>query len=90
MCGNCTPCNIETTTALHNFSVWLSRRMKKDGITNTALAQYIGCERKVISAWIQEQRFPKLDQLVLVYSFFGYKTVLVPFSMELDHGTEEN
>ena len=90
MCGNCIPITRETANALHNFSVWLRRRMKKDGISQEALAQYIGCDRKTIAAWCLERTFPKLDQLVLVFSFFGYQNVLIPFSMELDHGTEKD
>lgn len=70
---------IETITALMNFTDWLTRSMKESDTSTEELADFIGCERKTIIAWRQGFRYPKLDQVVKCYMFFGYSWVQIPF-----------
>lgn len=86
MCGKCIPITTKTANALHNFSLWLQDKMKESDTTDAELAQWVGCERKTILAIRNGQKFPKLDQLVMIFDFFDEGWVQIPFYREFKHG----
>lgn len=84
MCGKCIDINTKTANALHNFSKWLQARMDKSDTTDAEIALYVGCDRKTVLAWRKGERFPKLDQLVMVFDFFDKNMVCIPFNKEFE------
>lgn len=86
MCGKCIDINTKTANALHNLALWLSDHMTESDTTDAELAQYVGVERKTVFEWRHEGRFPKLDQLVMVFDFFDENWVQIPFYKEYGHG----
>ena len=84
MAGKCVPITAKTANALHNFSHWLQIRMEKSDTTDAELAQYVGCERKTILDIRNGKRFPKLDQLVLIFDYFDKNMVVIPFNKEFE------
>lgn len=88
MCGKCIPITTKTANALHNFSLWLQDKMKESDTTDAELAQWVGCERKTILAIRNGQKFPKLDQLVMIFDFFDEGWVQIPFYREFKHENE--
>lgn len=88
MCGKCIPITAKTANALHNFSQWLQDKMKESDTTDAELAQWVGCERKTIFAIRNGQKFPKLDQLVMIFDFFDEGWVQIPFYREFKHENE--
>ena len=86
MCGKCIDINTKTANALHNFALWLSDHMIESDTTDAELAQYVGVERKTVYAWRHGERFPKLDQLVMVFDYFDENWVQIPFFKEFGHG----
>ena len=88
MCGKCIDINTKTANALHNFALWLSDHMIESDTTDAELAQYVGVERKTVFEWRHGGRFPKLDQLVMVFDYFDENWVQIPFYREYGHGKE--
>ena len=88
MYGKCIDINTKTANALHNFALWLSDHMIESDTTDAELAQYVGVERKTVFAWRNGRRFPKLDQLVMVFDYFDENWVQIPFYREYGHGKE--
>lgn len=88
MCGKCIEINKKTANALHNFEFWLSNHMTESDISNAKLAQYVGVDRKTVIEWRHGRRFPKLDQLVMVFDYFDENWVQIPFYKEFGHGKE--
>ena len=88
MCGKCIDINTKTANALHNFALWLSDHMTETDTTDAELAQYVGVERKTVFEWRHGGRFPKLDQLVMVFDYFDENWVQIPFYREYEHGKE--
>lgn len=86
MCGNCIPINVKTANALNNFSGWLTKQMVLTGTTDEAIAQYIGMTRKTVMEIRLGRRFPKLDQVVMIFDYFEKENVIIPFSKEIDYG----
>lgn len=86
MCGKRIDINTKTANALHNLALWLSDHMTESDTTDAELAQYVGVERKTVFEWRHGRRFPKLDQLVMVFDFFGENWVQIPFYKEYGHG----
>lgn len=84
MCGKCININTKTAAALYNFSRWLTTRMTKSGITDAELAEHVGVERKTVIQWRLGRRFPKLDQLVMVFDYFDKTWVQIPFYKEME------
>ena len=84
MCGKCIPITTKTANALHNFSHWLQVRMKASDTTDAELAQYVGCERKTIMEIRNGRKFPKMDQLVMIFDFFDKNMIVVPFNKEFE------
>ena len=88
MCGKCININTKTANALHNFALWLSDHMTEFDTTDAELAQYVGVERKTVFEWRHGGRFPKLDQLVMVFDYFDENWVQIPFYREYGNGKE--
>ena len=84
MCGKCIDINTKTATALHNFSRWLTIRMANSDITDAELAEHVGVDRKTVIQWRLGRRFPKLDQLVMVFDYFDKGWVQIPFYKEME------
>ena len=62
---------IRTVSALQNFSDWLREKLKETNTSEMTLAAEIGIERKSIVAYINRQRYPKLDVLAAIFAYFG-------------------
>ena len=88
MCGKCIDINTKTANALHNLALWLSDHMTESDTTDAELAQYVGVERKTVFEWRHGGRFPKLDQLVMVFDYFDENWVQIPFYREYGNGKE--
>lgn len=88
MCGKCININTKTANALHNFSLWLNDNMTESDTSNAELAQYVGVERKTVIEWRHGRRFPKLNQLVMIFDYFDQGWVQIPFFREFNHGNE--
>ena len=84
MCGKCIPMTNKTVNALDNFSHWLQRQMKESDTTDAELAQYVGCSRKTILHIRNGLVFPRLDQLVMIFDYFEWNWVQIPFYKEVD------
>ena len=88
MCGKCIDINTKTANALHNLALWLSDHMTESDTTDAELAQYVGVGRKTVFEWRHGGRFPKLDQLVMVFDYFDENWVQIPFYREYGNGKE--
>lgn len=62
---------VRTVSALQNFSDWLREKLSDTHTSETELASAIGIERKSIVAYINRQRYPKLDVLAAIFAYFG-------------------
>ena len=88
MCDKCIDINTKTANALHNFSLWLNDNMTASAVSNTELSRHVGVERKTVTEWRHGRRFPKLDQLVMIFDYFDQGWVQIPFYREFNHGNE--
>lgn len=86
MCGNCMPINMKTANALNNFSGWLTKQMVLTGTKDEDIAQYLGMTRKTVLEIRHGYRFPKLDQVVMIFDYFEKENVIIPFGKEIDYG----
>lgn len=85
MCGNCMPINMKTANALNNFSGWLAKQMVLTGTKDEDIAQYLGMTRKTVLEIRLGRRFPKLDQVVMIFDYFGKNNVIIPFDREINY-----
>lgn len=72
--------NRQTRAATYFFSQWLCKQMEKNNVTAVALARYVGCERKSIYDYCAGTRYPKLDVLAKIYSYFDKSTIIIPLT----------
>lgn len=74
----------QSVTAVLNFSYWLCNQMEARNVTATALASYCGLERKTIYSYCSGERYPKLDVLAKIFSFFDYDEINIPLEVDND------
>lgn len=65
-----TPSRI-TVNVYDNFASWLKEKMAYYGTSSDELARAVGMRRSTISAYLNNQRSPKLEIVAMIFDFFG-------------------
>lgn len=71
MAGRCIPQNIITTTAHVSFTEYLERKLKETNTSARKLARDIGVSKTSLYEYLKGYRYPKLDMLAMIFSYFG-------------------
>lgn len=61
--------------ARQNFANWLTRKMEEWNLTDDALANAIGLDRKTILRYRHCQGVPRLEVVATIYAYFGEKKI---------------
>lgn len=72
----------QSVEAVTYFSYWLCKQMAENNVNAGKLADYCGLERKTIYSYCSGKRYPKLDVLAKIFSFFDCKTIEIPLGGE--------
>ena len=72
--------NQQTVAATYYFSHWLCKQMEKNNVNAVTLAKYVGVERKTIYSYCSGGRYPKLDVLAKIYTYFDKSTIIIPLT----------
>lgn len=73
--------------ARQNFANWLTRKMEERNLTDDALADAIGLDRKTILRYRHCQGVPRLEVVATIYAYFGEKKIDISL---LDLGGSDN
>lgn len=76
--------NRESATATLCFSHWLCEQMLKNKKNAVELAKYCDLERKTIYSYCSGERYPKLDVLAKIFSFFDCSEINIPLEVDND------
>lgn len=63
--------------ARQNFANWLTRKMEEWNLTDDALANAIGLDRKTILRYRHCQAVPRMDVVATIYAYFGEKKISI-------------
>lgn len=72
----------QSASATGYFAHWLCEQMADRNVNAIELADYVGLERKAIYDYCAGKRYPKLDVLAKIFSFFDCKTIEIPLGGE--------
>ena len=68
----------QSINATNFFSYWLCHQMAENDTNAVQLANYCDLERKTIYSYCSGERYPRLDTLVKIFSFFDCKKIEIP------------
>lgn len=80
MAGRCIPQNIITTTAHINFAEYLKRKLKETHTPVVKLSRDVGIGTTSIYEYLNGYRYPKLDMLAMIFSYFGDTEIKIPLT----------
>lgn len=76
--------NIHSASATNYFAHWLCEQMLKNKKNAVELAKYCDLERKTIYSYCSGERYPKLDVLAKIFSFFDCSEINIPLEVDND------
>lgn len=80
MANRCIPQNIITTTAHINFSEYLKRKLEETHTPIRKLSRDVGIGKTSIYEYLYGYRYPKLDMLAMIFSYFGDDEIRIPLT----------